>query len=806
MQQSEPVSTSKDNTFEDEKVLEKDKLKKRREKILNDSLRILEDKLEADSRRTRHARSRRKGEKKASEISSSSSLQQVIPSVKTQGRRGKRSLSSTSPSIATQNRLKRRRRSVERQRLPSREAKEISVEVDDDARGREAQISQAPSLSMAMPPLVRQSSKPGLDLQGPLTLDFVTAMMDRFRANNCVDAEVASEIIDQAARIFSEEPNIVRITVPKGKTMVVVGDIHGQLDDLLHIFKLKGFPSATNMYLFNGDFVDRGTHSVEVVLTLFAFKVLYPKSVFLNRGNHEAKDMTEDHGFKDECDDKYFNMGIYEEFSDAFAYLPLASILNEHVFVTHGGIPGHFEKDESSYPRIPLKFHPVTSLNEIEEMDRAQYVENPYETCLEGLLWSDPLSHWENDDFHGEDKENRPSPPGMGKYWKVIGSDKKFFGIIPNEPRADAGTMFGPDACLDFLTVAKCDLLVRSHEYKDQGYDLSHDGKCLTVFSASSYQGQLYNQGAVAIFTPKSQNKNNEDNDVKSLHRKDSNDPPRLTFEILTYLAPEVDSRPSFCLRFKAHRLNRLEDAVLTHLIRRISFARLPLTHYYKERDEKGWENAISRETWARGLRKVLAVKIPFLEFQDMLGLPKFGLDNKKEGLIDYVAFLQRFAPILRHLVPNQTNGITSSNTSVEGAVVLMEKLGELLHKEGFQLDSLFRYLDLNGCGSVSLREMRAGLFALNHTYKLQISQEEVESISRACGLYRQDAKLTFDQFQNAFIVRCEKFSGLLKEDLARRAAIKEKRRSSGGTSPRSPGLLSPNSFGSLGSAEIKWM
>lgn len=70
------------------------------------------------------------------------------------------------------------------------------------------------------------------------------------------------------------EPMLVEVTAP----VVVVADIHGQYTDLLRIFSRLGHPNDC-CYLFLGDYVDRGPHSLEVICLLFAYKARYRNRV-----------------------------------------------------------------------------------------------------------------------------------------------------------------------------------------------------------------------------------------------------------------------------------------------------------------------------------------------------------------------------------------------------------------------------------------------------------------------------------------------------------------------------------------------
>jgi serine/threonine-protein phosphatase 5 len=97
----------------------------------------------------------------------------------------------------------------------------------------------------------------------------------------------------------------VHVPLEELEEITVCGDIHGQYYDLMNIFKLNGHPSESNPYIFNGDFIDRGSFSVEVILTLIMWKICLPQHLYMTRGNHEASSLNRMYGFFGEVTAKY---------------------------------------------------------------------------------------------------------------------------------------------------------------------------------------------------------------------------------------------------------------------------------------------------------------------------------------------------------------------------------------------------------------------------------------------------------------------------------------------------------------------
>mmetsp|Transcript_22270 Transcript_22270/g.34452 ORF Transcript_22270/g.34452 Transcript_22270/m.34452 type:complete len:218 (-) Transcript_22270:848-1501(-) len=140
------------------------------------------------------------------------------------------------------------------------------------------------------------------------------------------------KLLTMGTEVLKNEPNLVKIPEP----VVVVGDIHGQYYDLVHMLNKAGDPSKLN-YLFLGDYVDRGIFGLECMMLLIAIKLNYPKKFVLLRGNHESRNMTESFTFREEVIQRFDNQ-VYDSFMDLFDSLPIACVVDEKYLAMHGGI------------------------------------------------------------------------------------------------------------------------------------------------------------------------------------------------------------------------------------------------------------------------------------------------------------------------------------------------------------------------------------------------------------------------------------------------------------------------------------
>jgi hypothetical protein len=64
---------------------------------------------------------------------------------------------------------------------------------------------------------------------------------------------VAEELLARQTSLLEGLSNVGEYVVADGATLTIVGDLHGQFQDLMHILRSHGMPSPKRPYLFNGD-------------------------------------------------------------------------------------------------------------------------------------------------------------------------------------------------------------------------------------------------------------------------------------------------------------------------------------------------------------------------------------------------------------------------------------------------------------------------------------------------------------------------------------------------------------------------
>ena len=259
--------------------------------------------------------------------------------------------------------------------------------------------------------------------------------------------EVIARLIKSVKKQFKQESPLLKLS----GSYIVVGDLHGNIQFLTRLFQTLHYPSSSNSsvpsaetgnvslngetkYLFLGDYIDRGSNSLEVLLLLYALKLRYPNHIYLLRGNHETIQFRKNSTFRSECL-LYLNEHIYKYFLSSFSYMPLCAVVNG-VLCLHGGIsPSLYNLED-----IEKLAFPIVDLNGTPAAD---------------ILWGDP-------------------DPSVDYF--------------QDSPRG-FGYLFGQDSLGLFLEDNGLKALIRGHQFCPSGFSWTFGTDCLTISSSTNYNG-----------------------------------------------------------------------------------------------------------------------------------------------------------------------------------------------------------------------------------------------------------------------------------------------------------------------------
>jgi protein phosphatase len=216
---------------------------------------------------------------------------------------------------------------------------------------------------------------------------------------------------------------------------VFIGDLHGDYYALLTILNALWDEQESSMFIFLGDYVDRGYMQVETLSLVLLLKNKFPDRVVLLRGNHEPPSWLKPypHDYPITLRSKYGSLSkeLYDRSLELFDALPLVAIKKGLFLALHGGPPLKVLKTN----------YWVEAFTWINEDEKHEIVEQ--------VLWSDP-------------------------------SD--LIDTYTHSPRG-AGILYGKSVSERALSLIEGRMIVRGHE-PVMGVEESHGGLVVTVFSS----------------------------------------------------------------------------------------------------------------------------------------------------------------------------------------------------------------------------------------------------------------------------------------------------------------------------------
>uniref|UniRef100_A0A8K9WQH7 Serine/threonine-protein phosphatase with EF-hands n=1 Tax=Oncorhynchus mykiss TaxID=8022 RepID=A0A8K9WQH7_ONCMY len=544
----------------------------------------------------------------------------------------------------------------------------------------------------------------GPHLTFPLTVSHTNALLSAFKEQQPLHGRYMLQLLHQTKKLLKQMPNVIHLSTPYAKEITICGDLHGRLDDLLLIFYKNGLPSAETPYVFNGDFVDRGKKSVEVIILLFAYQLLYPDHMTLNRGNHEDHIMNLRYGFTKEVMQKYKTHGrdILLLVQDVFSLLPIATVIDNKVLIVHGGISDMTDLYLlSSIERHKVKTDCKPTGPSTQEPQYRTYSTGPttqdlpYRTYYPGPTVQDLLYRTYRTGPTVQDL--LPRTYSTGPVVDLLWSDPKSQpGCSPNTFRG-GGSYFGPDVTRRLLERHGMTLLIRSHECKQEGYEVCHDGQVITIFSASNYYEEGSNRGAYI----------------------------KLGRELVPRFFQYQVSRNTRKLTL-TQRVNVAEGSAVRAVQEKLFSHRSELMAAFQQYDTSN-SGCISVSEWALVVESVVRLDLPWRTLRPRLAR------LAPDGSIDYQSCFEDMGPgqPIPQVTPN---------------------LAETLYRYRTDLEIIFNIMDKDHSGQISIEEFRQTWHLFSAHLGVEVDDRAIDELAKSID-FNKDGSIDFNEFLEAFRV-----------------------------------------------------
>ncbi|XP_028600827.2 serine/threonine-protein phosphatase with EF-hands 2 [Podarcis muralis] len=558
----------------------------------------------------------------------------------------------------------------------------------------------------------------GPRLSFPLVPEDATNLLEAYQHEEHLHAYYVLRLLSETEKHLAQLPNITCISTCYSEEITVCGDLHGQLSDLFLIFYKNGIPSPQKFYVFNGDFVDRGKCSIEVLIILFVFLLVYPKEVHLNRGNHEDYMINLRYGFTKEVTRKYKEHGskILKLLKTVFSCLPLATLIDQKVLIVHGGISNMTDLERlATVDRRKLlsvltqkrKQSRVWGVHESKASrcgksslsSRSQLpqssVQEELRTCRRMAGMSLTSMDTRSDDSSVLEDED------VQQVTDILWSDPiPQNGCRVNQDRG-GGCYFGPDVTKEILEKYNLQFIIRSHECKPEGYEFCHDRKVITVFSASNYYAVGSNRGAYLKLGP----------------------------DLIPHIIQYQASKDAHKLTM-TQRISRVEESAYQVLREQLFAHRSELASAFRQCDQDS--GMITLNDWAKVVESVLNLGLPWRMLRPHL------VSNAVDGMLDYNLWL-------KDLVTEQWS---ASQERIQSSLL------ENIYRNLSNLETLFNIIDSDHSGFISHDEFRQTFKLFSAHMNIEISDQDVTNLVNSID-FNKDGNIDFNEFIEAFrIVR----------------------------------------------------